>query len=306
MMRWNFVFFNPRRGMIPAALMIASMLLFPCWNTAVAAENTSSLIVDVEGTAREQAGETEEQTKERALTDARATAARVAEEYMRERFGGGSAENEELAGLYANGTVKILSEKSAGWVKAPSSEKGQEGEFRVRVSAEVIPQAAPAQPAGQTRSLGENENAPLEVKVWPAKEDYQAGEEVKLFLQGNKPFYALIVYKDAAGNYMQLLPNKHRSNNHFEGGVVYEIPSSGDQYKLEVTPPLGEESIKAYASTVPVGNLEITPAGPIYKVQTPVMEMEVQVRGLNRGAGGEDVEPPVEFAEAAAPIHTAK
>lgn len=44
---------------------------------------------------------------------------------------------------------------------------------------------------------------------------------------------------------IQILLNLHRTQNYFNGGTVYEIPSGGDGFELEVSPPLGEENISS-------------------------------------------------------------
>ena len=71
-------------------------------------------------------------------------------------------------------------------------------------------------------------------------------------MKGNKPFYVRVVYEDADGSILQLLPNPYRQDNYFNGGVVYEIPSGNDRFELEVSPPFGEENIVVYA---PAGHI---------------------------------------------------
>lgn len=51
-----------------------------------------------------------------------------------------------------------------------------------------------------------------------------------------------MLYRDAGGATVQLLPNPYRTENYFNGGVVYEIPSGSDKFDLTVSPPLGEIS----------------------------------------------------------------
>ena len=50
------------------------------------------------------------------------------------------------------------------------------------------------------------------------------------------------------GQYSAALPNPHRSDNYFNGGVVYEVPSGNDHFILEVSPPFGKGTILVYAS----------------------------------------------------------
>ncbi|TET95441.1 MAG: DUF4384 domain-containing protein [Desulfobacteraceae bacterium] len=90
------------------------------------------------------------------------------------------------------------------------------------------------------KALLDEPNAPLTVNLWTDKERYQIGEKIKIYLKGNKPFYARIVYHDAVDRLIQLMPNPYRSENYFNGGVIYEIPSGRDKFELEVSPPLWE------------------------------------------------------------------
>jgi hypothetical protein len=93
--------------------------------------------------------------------------------------------------------------------------------------------------------------------LWTDKQTYKQGEKITIYLKGNKPFHARILYKDAACDLLQLLPNPHRPENYFNGGVIYEIPSGNDRFDLEVTPPFGQEDILIYAGTSPLGDINL-------------------------------------------------
>ena len=129
---------------------------------------------------------------------------------------------------------------------------------------------------------------------------------MRLFIEGNKGFYGLIVYKDVSGDLLQLLPNAHREDNYFEGGVVYEFPSGGDRFKLEAAPPFGLETLTLYAATAPLGDLETSPAGSFYRVKTSSVEMEVQIRSMasHDRHGDDGTFVPVEFASDPVKIRT--
>jgi len=89
----------------------------------------------------------------------------------------------------------------------------------------------------------------LKVKVWTERKVYRENDEVKIFIDGNKDFYGLIVYRDATGNLIQLLPNGMRPDNLFRGGRRYSVPDARDVFKLLVQPPFGKEQITVFAST---------------------------------------------------------
>ena len=62
------------------------------------------------------------------------------------------------------------------------------------------------QKASQAKSVADNPGAPLKVELWTDKQSFKQTEKIKIYLKGNKPFYARVLYKDAAGHLLQLLP----------------------------------------------------------------------------------------------------
>ncbi|MCX7990576.1 MAG: DUF4384 domain-containing protein, partial [Proteobacteria bacterium] len=128
---------------------------------------------------------------------------------------------------------------------------------------------------------------PLKVKVWTEKGEFKKGEKIKIYFKGNKPFYARIVYKQADGNLIQILPNPYREDNYFQGGVVYEIPSGPDRFELEVTPPFGEENIIIYASTSQLGGIELERAESVYLVKSK--DIGEKTRGIKIVGKGKDL-----------------
>lgn len=122
--------------------------------------------------------------------------------------------------------------------------------------------------------------APLFVQVWSDKKEYSQREKIKIYLKGNKPFYARVVYRDSAGSILQVLPNPYRQENYFNGGVIYEIPSGNDRFELEVSPPFGEENIVLYASTSQLGDIGLKPRGGVYIITTKPEEIREKTRGV--------------------------
>jgi hypothetical protein len=128
---------------------------------------------------------------------------------------------------------------------------------------------------------------------------------MKVFIKANKPFYANVVYKQADSTLLQLLPNPYREKNYFNGGVVYEIPSADDRFDLEVAAPFGTENITLYASTAPTGNLDVTPSGGVFSINSKSSEISRTTRGVKfiRKGSGQSV---AEFAEATVTAVTRK
>ena len=102
---------------------------------------------------------------------------------------------------------------------------------------------------------------PLEFRVWTEHKNYKKGEKIKIFLKGNKAFFAHVVYVDASGNCVTMLPNAYRVDTRFNGDTVYTIPDAADRFDLEVGEPFGNESIYVFGSTLPLGRATGTDVG---------------------------------------------
>lgn len=211
----------------------------------------------------------------------------------------------------ADGAVTVLEQKDIGvennnryhvWIKA-------EVEYALKpVSRET---SAPAvNPASDP-------NAPLTVKVWTPRKTYRQGEQIEIFLQGNRDFYARIVDITAGGDIIQLLPNAFRKGNFFKANTRYKIPDSEDRFDLTVSPPFGEDKIIAYVSEVPLGIVSMTPAEKGLSVYRGSEEnLGVQTRGISivsksparQATGGSTTQAPAgaEFFEAAWIVRTSK
>jgi len=159
------------------------------------------------------------------------------------------------------------------------------------------------QKASQAKEVADDPTAPLKVKLWMDKQAYRQGEKIKIYLQGNKPFYARVLYRDVQGGTVQLLPNPYRASAHFNAGTIYEIPSGNDRFDLEVSPPFGVESIIVYASTKELGAIETHAEGSVYRVTTRSQDMGEKVRGV-KITGRQDKASTAEFCEEAQSIRT--
>jgi hypothetical protein len=148
---------------------------------------------------------------------------------------------------------------------------------------------------------------PLAVKVWTDKESYREGEKIKIYLKGNKPFFAMVIYRDAVKNNLQLLPNPYRRDNYFQGGVIYEIPSGTDKFELEVNPPFGEERIMIYASVSELGDLNLKQEGSVYAVKTKPQDIGIKTRSIKiKDVSPGKAQQQAEFSEGAVIVKTRK
>jgi len=263
-----------------------------------------STIIDVEGNACMGDDKSRKQTEQAAMADAKRNAAERALTYVKsETQVKDFAVEKDLVGAYTQSTVKIVQELEKAWFKDASS-----GEcYRIRIKAEVVPDEKTMKKTAEAKDLADDPAAPLKVKLWTDKHAYKQGEKVKIYLKSNKPFYARILYKDAAGHQLQLLPNPYRSDNYFNGGAVYEIPSGSDRFDLEVSPPFGGEDIIVYASTSPLGDINLAVQGDVYRVVTKSADVPKLTRGLKvqeKSDGRKDL--PSEFYEEVLSIRTGR
>ena len=173
--------------------------------------------------------------------------------------------------------MKVIQELGKAWYKDPSS-----GDcLSVKIKAEVTPDAKLMERmTASAASAFDDPSAPLKVKAWTDKKAYKEGDKVKVYLRGNKPFYARVLYKDASGQMIQLLPNPYRRDNYFNGGALYEIPAGNDRFELEVSPPFGDESVIVYASSSPLGEINVQAQGGVYSVLTRTPDVGLKTRGI--------------------------
>lgn len=284
-----------RTAIVVLMLVVQAFLAFP----ALAAQ---SVIVEVEGMACMGDDKSRSETRSDALTDAKRKAADQAGSYVvSETSIKDYITEKDVIEAYARAVVKVLQETGSDWVQDQAS--GQC--FKLRIKAEVIPDTEAMQARAENAPAPvDDPTGPLAVKVWTDQESYHAGQHMKIYLKGNKPFYARVVYRDASGALVQLLPNIHRTSHYFNGGTVYEIPSGQDSFSLQVTKPYGKESVTVYAGTQPLGDLDMQDAGGAYAVRDTMEAVGVKTRGImitqEAGQAG-----AAEFVESDAAVTTA-
>jgi Protein of unknown function, DUF400. len=283
------------------------LILLLCIIPVRAAQST---IVEAEGVAAMGNDKSRNQTEDAALLNAKRSAIEYAGTVVQSET---TVKNfvlkQDLINAYSQASVKVLEVVEASWAKDP-----QLGDcYKVKIKAEVIPdQDLLKKTTAVNPGVTDDPTAPLAVKIWTAKPDYKAGDQVKIFIKGNKPFFGRIVYRDAGGNLVQILPNPYRKNNYFNGGVIYELPSGDDRYQLEVGPPFGAESAIIYASTAQLGQINIADIGAgVYAVNNDLNEVATKSRGINIKLKSEDNQTngptaAAEFAEAQANLKTTK
>jgi len=266
---------------------------------AIAAQSTIKI---AEGSACMGDDKSRKQTETAAMADAKRNAIESVKTYVSSATEVKDFElQKDLVSAYANATVAVIEELGKAWYKDPS----QGDCYKVKLKTEVIPDEKAMKKAKDIAL--DDPSLPLTVKVWSDKETYREGEKIKIYLKGNKPFFARVIYRDAAKNNLQLLPNPYRQDNYFQGDVTYVIPSGTDKFELEVNPPFGEESIMIYASVSELGDLNLKQEGGVYAVKTKPRDIGIKTRSIKI----KDVSPgeagqPAEFSEGTVIVKTKK
>ena len=236
---------------------------------------SQSTIIESEGYACMGEDKSMKETERTAMVDAKDKAAKNAATYIKgETKVKDSQLVKDIIEAYNNATVVVDKELEKGWYTDPSLGRC----YKVKIKANVIPDENAMKKISQETI--DDPSAPLTVKVWTDKKEYKEGDKIKIYMRGNKPFYAKVIYKETTGNLIQILPNPYRKDNYFNGGVIYEIPSGNDKFELEVNPPFGEESIMIYASVSQLGDLDLKEEGGVYQVKTKPKDIGIKTRSV--------------------------
>ena len=189
----------------------------------------------------------------------------------------------------SEGAVTILEQKDHG--------VEENNRYHVWIKAEVEYDLKPQGEAAKEHEM--DPDAPLTVKVWTPEKQYKDGDNITIYIQGNRNFYARIVDISADKEIIQLLPNEYRKINYFEAGKTYKIPDQGDLFALTVRPPFGEDQIVVYASEVPLGRVDMEQVGQGLSRYTGTRSaFSAMTRGIAVESAAKSAEPGAEFYEA--------
>ena len=273
---------------------------------AVQAYAAQSTIKIAEGTSCMGDDKSRKQTETAALAEAKRNAVESVKTYVSSATEVKDFElQKDLVSAYANATVTVIEEMEKAWYKDPAT-----GDcYKIKIKTEVVPDEKAMKKAQQKarESVLDDPSLPLTVKLWTDKETYREGDKIKIYLKGNKPFFARVIYRDAAKANLQLLPNPYRQDNYFQGGVTYEIPAGKDKFELEVNPPFGEESIIVYASVSELGDLNLKEEGAVFAVKTKSKDIGIKTRSIKvKAASNGKADAPTEFSEGTVTVKTKK
>ena len=256
-----------------AIIVLASLLAF--WPAAgrtadpAAPEERRSSIHEADGYGYLAGDKTLNEIRAEAMADAKRSAVAMARTYLSSNT---VVENfvlkQDRVELSDAGAVTVIEMKDHGL------EDNQR--YHVWIKAEVGFEV----PAGL--AAASDAKGPLTVRLWSDRASFKAGEEIVVYLEGNRDFYGRIVNIAADGSITQLLPNAYHPESRFKGQTTYRIPSEEDRFRLVVSPPFGTEQIVVYASEAPLGNVALTGAtGGLAQFAGSREALGTQTRAIN-------------------------
>lgn len=162
-----------------------------------------STITDADGYACLGEDKSRKQTEQTAMADAKRNAVEYAISYVKSETKVKDLQIEEdMIKAYSNASVRVLEVKENRWYK----DERMGDCFKTKIRAEVIPDEKAVKEIVSGRVSNDNPGLPLNVRLWTDKEKYQKGEKIKIYIKGNKPFYARVHYRNAKGETLQILP----------------------------------------------------------------------------------------------------
>lgn len=246
------------------------------------------------------------QTRDKAFTRARRNAQEMARTHVASTSTvSGNILRRDIIRAYSTASVRVVRVLERAWYSDPRAGQCH----RIRLLAEVIPRPSRGT---DTDALPEDPTLPLTIRLWTDKETYREGEAMRVYLRGNKPFYARVVYTDVTGELIQLLPNPMRRANRFDGGTVYLIPEVEDAFDLKVMAPFGPERITVFACTRPMGTIVTTQNKKgLLLIREHPEQLPIRLRSIGvmpRHPSEADAQPPgpVEFFQTSQPITTSE
>ena len=263
----------------------------------VPSKEKRSCIQTVDGYAYLSEDMTLAQTRAAAFANAKRQALEAAKTYIQSRTKVTNFQLDyDLIMSGSEGSVTVLEQK----------DHGVEGNnrYHVWIKAEVVYGLKPSKPQVESEAMT-NEDGPLTVKVWTERKQYRHGENITVYVQGNRNFYARIVNISAGGEIIQLIPNDYRKVNFFEGGRVYKIPDKEDRFELKASPPYGDDQIVVYASEAPLGEVGTESIGQGLRLyRGGEKELALKTRGIQVVETGAGKNVSKEFYEASWTVRT--
>lgn len=78
------------------------------------------------------------------------------------------------------------------------------------------------------------------------------GDTVSFLLSLDRDAYVVLVYQNAAGQLIQLLPNKRQAQSYYKAGPFVPLPDAAAPFAFRIQAPFGREVLWVFAADVPL------------------------------------------------------
>jgi len=155
----------------------------------------------------------------------------------------------------------------------------------------LLSSAQAAQEPGITRAIGVMPVEPLSVEITTHLGDaqrFQTGDELTFLVNLNKKAYLTIVFQDAGGALIQILPNRKATSNLYDPGWYFAVPNARDPFMYRVAAPYGNEYVYVFASDKPLPELAgAETGGGLRLLQGDVAAIESKLVAYAAASGAE-------------------
>jgi hypothetical protein len=91
----------------------------------------------------------------------------------------------------------------------------------------------------------------LDAEIWTDDDEYYEGDKIRISFRANKDCFVAIYNIDTRGRVNLIYPVEPGDAPRIQGGRIYQIPDSYDDYELTVQGPTGTEYLQIVASSDP-------------------------------------------------------
>lgn len=85
---------------------------------------------------------------------------------------------------------------------------------------------------------------------------FQEGDRLSFLISLNRDAYITVIYKNAKGEIIQLLPNRNQQKTFYKSGLFLSIPDAGSAFSFKIQAPFGRETLWVFASDLPLPELK--------------------------------------------------
>lgn len=81
---------------------------------------------------------------------------------------------------------------------------------------------------------------------------FQEGDRIAFLLSLDTDAYLTVLYQNAAGEIIQLLPNRHQLTFFYKAGLFLSLPDPNSSFAFTIQPPFGQETLWVFAADLPL------------------------------------------------------